>query len=83
MALYIRDREVDALAAELQKVTNASTKTEAVRTALKNEIERNRRQTPLAERLERIIDRSRLLGLPSAADFDMKAFSDELSGESD
>ena len=34
MALFIRDAEVDALAEEVRKVTNAKTKTEAVRRAL-------------------------------------------------
>ena len=82
MALYIRDSEVDALAVRLQELTDAPTKTEAVRKALENEIERKRAEIPLEERLRRILDRASALGLPNA-DFDMKKFSDELSGEED
>ena len=80
MALYIRDSEVDALAVRLQELTSAPTKTEAVRRALENEIERKKAEAPLEERLKRIVDRASALGL-SNADFDMKKFSDELSGE--
>lgn len=82
MALYIRDNDVDALAVRLQELTNAPTKTEAVRKALENEIERKRAEIPLEARLKKILDRASALGLPDA-DFDMKKFSDELSGEED
>ena len=43
MPLYIKDDEVDALAAELQSVSGARSKTEAVRSALHNEIKRKRK----------------------------------------
>lgn len=82
MALYIRDSDVDALAVRLQELTNAPTKTAAVRKALENEIERKKAEIPLEQRLRRIVDRASALGLPNA-DFDMKKFSDELSGEED
>src|SRR5690349_11069984 len=52
MALYIRDSEVDKLAVKLQELTQALTKTEAVRTALTNEIERSRDDVPLKDRLQ-------------------------------
>lgn len=78
MALYIRDREVDELAVQLQEMTKAPTKTEAVRAALKHEIERNRAEIPLIERLERIREKARQkLGLPNP-DFDQKKFFDEM-----
>lgn len=80
MALYIRDREVDALAARLQALTNAPTKTEAVRKALENEIERKKTKVPLRERLEKIIERADRLG-PSDPDFDQKKFFDEMWGD--
>jgi antitoxin VapB len=80
MALYIRDREVDELAVKLQELTQAPTKTDAVRTALKNEIERSRAAIPLKERLERAIAKADALG-PSDPNFDQKKFFDEMWGE--
>lgn len=80
MALYIRDSEVDELAVKLQELTRAPTKTDAVRTALKNEIERSRAEIPLKDRLERIIAKADALG-PSDPDFDQKKFFDEMWGE--
>jgi antitoxin VapB len=82
MVLYIRDESVDALAAELQRVTGAATKTQAVRTALENEIKRRREEVPLIDRIRAIQERVRQIGLPNP-DFDMKKFSDELYGEED
>lgn len=81
MALYIRDSDVDALATRLQEMTNAPTKTEAVRRALENEIERKRKEIPLKERLEKIREKAWAMGLRPNPDFDQKAFFDELSGE--
>ena len=80
MPLYIRDDEVDLLAAELQSVSGARTKTEAVRIALQNEIKRKRAEMPLIDRIARIQEKVRKLG-PRDPDFDMKKFSDELSGD--
>ena len=81
MALYIRDDAVDALAAHLQELTKAPTKTEAVRKALENEIERKRNETPLLERLRQIREDAWEKGLRPNPNFDQKAFFDELSGE--
>ncbi|WP_378943545.1 type II toxin-antitoxin system VapB family antitoxin [Mesorhizobium sp. ANAO-SY3R2] len=80
MPLYIRDNEVDALAAELQAVSGAASKTEAVRTALLHKLERNRAKVPLAERLARLQARATEIGLPNRQ-FDMKRFSDEMWGD--
>jgi antitoxin VapB len=80
MPLYIRDDDVDALAVKVQEITGARTKTEAVREALRHEIERNLALQPLSDRLAAVIARARLLG-PGDPDFDMKAFSDEMWGE--
>ncbi|KQU65889.1 histidinol dehydrogenase [Aminobacter sp. DSM 101952] len=77
MPLYIRDNEVDALAAELQAVTGAASKTEAVRTALRHELARNRAKIPLRNRLASLQERVAELGLPNP-DFDMKKFTDEM-----
>jgi antitoxin VapB len=90
MALFIRDDEVDALAAELQKATKAATKKEAVRRALKNELERTHmvpagdahlaRSLALAGTLADLQDRVAAMG-PEDPDFDMKKFTDEMWGE--
>ena len=79
MPLYIRDDEVDALAVELQQVSGARSKTDAVRTALKNEIKRKRDEIPLIERIAAIQRKVAAMG-PSDSDFDMKKFMDDLSG---
>jgi antitoxin VapB len=76
MPLYIRDNEVDSLAAKLQRETNAPSKTEAVRIALVNELERNRAKVSLRDRIAKLQDEARKLGLPNP-DFDMKKFTDE------
>ena len=77
MPLYIRDDEVDALATKLQRETNAPSKTEAVRTALLHELERNRVRKPLRERIAVLQAQAAALG-PFDPDFDMKAFMDEM-----
>lgn len=79
MPLYIRDDEVDALANELQAVSGAATKTEAVKRALRNELKRKREEVPLIEKIRAIQERVKAMGPPDP-DFDMKKFSDELSG---
>lgn len=78
MALYIRDNDVDALAMRLQELTRAPTKTEAVRRALENEIERRRSAIPLKERLRRIKEEAWATGLVPDPNFDQKAFFDEM-----
>ncbi|MCT2580906.1 type II toxin-antitoxin system VapB family antitoxin [Mesorhizobium sp. P16.1] len=80
MPLYVRDDDVDALAVELQKLTKARSKTEAVRQALKHEIERSRASIPLRERLAKLQERAAAIGLPNP-DFDMKKFTDEMWGD--
>ncbi len=80
MPLFIRDPDVDAMAVELQRITKAPSKTEAVRTALRHEIERSRGKVPLRERLVKVKEMARRIG-PSNPDFDMKKFTDEMWGD--
>ena len=80
MPLFIRDPEVDALALEVQQATKAPTKTEAVRKALKNELERVRRARPLRERLANAKALADAMG-PGTPDFDMKKYTDEMWGD--
>lgn len=79
MALFIRDPEVTGLVAEVQKLTKAPTKTEAVRRALQNELTRARKALPLSDRLDRARRLADAMG-PSDPAFDMKRFSDEMWG---
>ena len=51
MPLYIRDDEVAALAREVQAASASTTVTEAVRLALRHELERLRDRLPLGSRL--------------------------------
>jgi antitoxin VapB len=82
MSLYIRDDEVDALARQLQSAIKAPTKTEAVRIALKRELERANAALPLRDRIKKFQDAVDALG-PRDPDFDQKKFMDEGWGESD
>jgi antitoxin VapB len=80
MPLYIRDDEVDELARELQAATGASSKSEAVKQALRHELERAKQGKPLSERLKPAMDLIASIG-PSDPNFDMKAYTDEMWGD--
>jgi antitoxin VapB len=78
MPLNIRSKEVNRLAEKLASRARVS-KTEAVRIALVNELERQERRIPLAERLRPLLERVDAVpdtGLPA----DM-AFFDDLNGQ--
>ena len=79
MPLYIRDDDVDALAVKVQAITGAPTKTEAVRLALQHEIARNRKGTPLRERLAKAKALAESIGVRDPS-FSMKTFTDEMWG---
>lgn len=78
MPLNIRSEEVNRLAEKLATVTRTS-KTEAVRSALANELERAEREMPLEERVRPIQDR--IAAWPETGLEADKAFFDELSGD--
>lgn len=80
MSLYIRDNDVDALAKQVQQVIKAPNKTEAVRIALRNELERAKQIIPLKERAKKYQEAARALG-PDNPNFDMKKFTDEMWGD--
>ena len=80
MPLYIKDDEVDALATELQSISGARSKTEAVRTALKDAIERKRDKTSIIDAIRRAQAKAKAMGVRPDPDFDMKEFMDDLSG---
>ncbi len=78
MSLYIRDPSVDALATELQQRTGAKTKTEAVRAALESALAAAPAPLSLQERIKPIQDRIQAMMGPHKAEFDEKAFMDEM-----
>lgn len=80
MPLYIRDDAVDALAGLVQRATGARTKTEAVKLALENELERVEAARPFRERIARSLALADAMG-EAPGDFDMKRFTDEMWDE--
>ncbi len=80
MALFIRDKAVDSLAVELQKALKTTTKKDAVRVALENELERVKRQRARVAGIAELQEKIAVLG-PSDPDFDMKRFMDEMWGD--
>jgi antitoxin VapB len=75
MALNIRDKEVDRLAAELAKARR-TTKTQAVKLALRHELARS---VDLKDRLRPLQDR--ILALADTGHQADKAYFDDLRGE--
>ena len=79
MPLYVKGHEVDELATRVQRALGARTKSEAVRTALENELARVQASLPLSRRLEHAKSLAAKIGKPDP-DFDMKSFTDEMWG---
>jgi antitoxin VapB len=80
MPLYIKDSEVDALAGELAAAKNLN-KTEAVREALKHELERYRGKSSVVDLAVRFSRELRCRGKPKRGQKADKRFYDELSGK--
>ncbi|WP_375464408.1 type II toxin-antitoxin system VapB family antitoxin [uncultured Methylobacterium sp.] len=76
MPLNIRSEEVNRLADKLASLARVS-KTEAVRLALANELERRDRMVPLAERLRPLLDE--IAAVPRTGLEADKAFYDGLN----
>lgn len=81
MPLYVRDAEVDRLAERLATLRRVS-KTEAVRSALQHELEREEAVPTLVERGLAFTRSLRARGDPAKAGKSDKAFIDSLYGES-
>lgn len=80
MALYVRDVEVDRLAERLAMLRRVS-KTEAVRSALQHELEREEAVPSLIQRGLEFARTLRARGNPEIAAKSDKAFIDSLYGE--
>jgi antitoxin VapB len=76
MALYVKDPEVDRLAAELAEIRK-TTKTEVLRQALRLEMEREKNDD-FVERVMAVARRAKALGDPSRIQTVDKAFIDSL-----
>ncbi len=79
MALYIKDPDVDALAAQLA-VAKRVNKTEAVREALQHELERERGKPSIVDLAARFCRELRARGRPKLGKAADKSFYDDLSG---
>ncbi|CUX72385.1 MULTISPECIES: type II toxin-antitoxin system VapB family antitoxin [Agrobacterium] len=78
MALFIKDPEVDKLTAELVTLTK-TTKTDAVKMALRREIALRKVNRPIRERLSKSLELARAAG--PFAPGDHKRETDEMWGE--
>lgn len=78
MPLNIRDPEVDRLAAQVAELKR-TTKTQAVKDALRHELARAQKDVRLWERTARL--RKNIAALPDTGVLIDKAFFDDLSGE--
>lgn len=78
MAFHVRDRETDQLVRKLSASTGKGL-TDAVRMAVRNELDRIERETPLSKRLAPIVKRVAARKVP-VTETD-KEFWDSLSGD--
>lgn len=81
MALYIKDQTVDELAEKVRIELGMRTKTDAVRLALKHELERTTRKKPLGERLAALQDQAAHSLHAPVAGVNMKQIMDDLWDE--
>ncbi|MEM7489778.1 MAG: type II toxin-antitoxin system VapB family antitoxin [Pseudomonadota bacterium] len=77
MPLYIRDDSVDTLAEKVWKATGARNKTEAVRAALRAQLDAIEKATPLTDHIRALRAQADEIG-PVDREFDMKRFTDDL-----
>ncbi len=80
MPLYIKDPEVDKLAEELVGLTK-TTKSEAVKRALKHEISQQKRRLPMRERLAKSLAMAQEAGPFAPGDHQQE--TDELWSDAD
>jgi antitoxin VapB len=77
LSLYVRDDDVRQLAERLKEASGAKTVTEAVRMALRHELERVGESPPMVARLDKALLLADAMG-PTDPAFDEKVFSDRL-----
>lgn len=78
MAYSIKDPKTDEIIRELARVKGKPI-LDSIREACENELQRERRKTPLWDRLQPLV--SRVASAPKTGDRADKAFFDELSGD--
>ncbi|MBO0902787.1 type II toxin-antitoxin system VapB family antitoxin [Jiella sonneratiae] len=79
MSPTVSDPTVDELAEEVRRATNAENTTEAIKLALRHELERLRRRGSFEERNAAVMAMADALGA-SDPQFDLKSFSDAMWG---
>ncbi|MCE7027982.1 type II toxin-antitoxin system VapB family antitoxin [Jiella avicenniae] len=77
MSPTINDPAVEALAEEVRRATNAESATEAIKLALRHELERLQRQRSFEERNAEVMAMADALG-ETDPQFDLKSFSDAM-----
>ena len=80
MAFYVKDEDVDRLAEEVQAASGAKTKTEAVRIALQQALDRPDNKKDLRMKLEGLQAEVRRISNPDPK-FDMKSYTDMMWGD--
>ena len=80
MPIFVKDPVADELLGSVLRASGETNKTKAIVTALRHELARLNAVIPLSERLGNLQSAYAKLGTPDPQ-FDMKAFSDELSGQ--
>ncbi len=79
MPIFVKDPVADELLGGVLRASGETNKTRAIVNALRHELARLNAVIPLSERLEALQGAYAKLGTPDPQ-FDMKAFSDEMSG---
>jgi antitoxin VapB len=80
MPIFVKDPVADELLGNVLRASGETNKTKAIVNALRHELARLNAVIPLAQRMEALQSTYAKLGTPDPQ-FDMKAFSDEMSGQ--
>ncbi len=80
MPIFIKDPQADILLKNVLQASGERSKTKAIVTALRHELERMNAAVPASKRLASIQKDFAALGEADRS-FDMKKFSDEMSGQ--
>lgn len=80
MPIYVKDDTADQLLEDVMRLSGKEKKVDVIVEALREKKDRLEKKVPFSERIAPLQAKMRALG-PSDPSFDMKAFSDEMSGE--
>lgn len=80
MPIFVKDPVADELLGSVLQASGETNKTKAIVNALRHELARLNAVIPLSRRLDALQSAYTKLGTPDPQ-FDMKSFSDEMSGQ--